>query len=370
MEENLIMTKKLTICYFGSYDREYTRNRNLLKGLPLNGIELLECNDRSPKFKKYFGLFKQYKKIRKQDYDVMFVAFQGQMVMWLAWILARWDGKPIVYDPIFSLYDSAVLDKKTVPPKSLKGRFLHFLDWYSPRLADRTIVHTKFHKEFFLKEFNLKHLENKFRMLYVGADDSQLFPCPKENPKGDPFVVHFHGSYIPAQGLEHVIIHAAKILNEKKENVIFNLIGDGKSYPEVRRLTKEWGLTNVNFIGYRIPYHELGDYMNRSDVCLGSFGYSPKITRVVPLKVFEALACARALITADTPAVREILIDHENALLTELGSPEMLADKILELKNNPKLKEKIARNGYELFKNNLDATSLAAKLKEYFQELL
>lgn len=359
----------MKVCYFGSYDREYTRNRNLLKGLPLNGVELLECNDRSPKFKKYFGLFKQYQKIRKQGYDIMFVAFQGQMVIWLAWLLARWDKKPIVYDAIFSLYDSSVLDKKVVTKNSLKGRFLHFLDWYSCRLADITIVHTRFHKEFFLEEFNLKSREHKFRMLYVGADDTQLFPRAELNPKGDPFIVHFHGSYIPAQGLEHVIIGAAKILKDKKENVIFNLIGDGQAYPEVRRLAKEWNLTNVNFIG-RMSYRELGDYMNRSDVCLGSFGHSPKITRVVPLKVFESLACARALITADTPAVREILVDHENALLTELGSPEMLADKILELKNNPELKEKIAKNGYETFKNNLDATSLAAKLKGYFQELL
>ncbi len=299
-----------------------------------------------------------HKKI-KNDYDIMFIAFQGQSIAPLAWLLARLNRKKIIFDALFSFYDSLILDRQEVGPNTLRAKFIHFLDWSSCRLADLIIVHTKFHQEFFIEEFNLKSRENKFMTMYVGSDDDLLYPIPELHPRGGEFVVHFHGSYIPVQGLENVIIGAAKLL--KDEKIIFNLIGRGRALPEALRLAKEWNLTNVNFIE-PVPYRKLGDYMNRSDVCLGSFGTSPKIMRVVPLKVFESIACGRALITARTPAVLQLLTERENCLLTELGDPADLAEKIMELKNNPELKEKIARNGYELFRKELNPEITLKKL--------
>ena len=150
--------------------------------------------------------------------------------------------------------------------------------------------------------------------------------------------------------------------------MVFNVMGGGKSYKEVKNKAAEWQLNKVNFIK-PVPYRVLGKYMNQSDVCLGSFGVSPKITRVVPLKVFEALACGRALITARTPAILELLTEGENCLLTEMGEPQDLAEKILYLKNNPAVKEKIAKNGYDLFVNNLSPNASANKLKKIFLSL-
>jgi glycosyltransferase involved in cell wall biosynthesis len=356
---------KLTLCFFGSFDQFCTRNRTLLKGFAKNKIKVIKVNDHSPKLMKFWKLWQMHGKI-KNDYDIMFVAFQGQLIAPLAWLLGRANGKKIVLDALFSVYDSMVLDRREVAPGTWRARFFHFLDWSACRLADLIIVHTKFHQEFFMEEFNLKSREKKFMTLYVGADDELLYPKPELHPKPDEFVVHFHGSYLPAQGLEQVIVGAAKIL--KEENITFNLIGRGQALPETKRLVQEWGLTSVNFID-PVPYRELGDYMNRSDVCLGSFGTSAKIMRVVPLKVFESLACGRALITARTPAVLQLLTERENCLLTELGDASDLAKKILELKNDPALKEKIAQNGYRLFKEALNPQATVKKLVERISTL-
>jgi len=34
----------MTICYFGDYNSNYSRNRVIIKGLKENGVNVLECN--------------------------------------------------------------------------------------------------------------------------------------------------------------------------------------------------------------------------------------------------------------------------------------------------------------------------------------
>ncbi len=59
----------------------------------------------------------------------------------------------------------------------------------------------------------------------------------------------------------------------------------------------------------------------------GSSTPGTKAARVIPNKVFQALACARPVITADTPAARELLTDDVDALLVPPGDPEALGQR-------------------------------------------
>ncbi|RLF99728.1 hypothetical protein DRN58_04625 [Thermococci archaeon] len=73
---------------------------------------------------------------------------------------------------------------------------------------------------------------------------------------------------------------------------------------------------------------------------------------VIRLKSFSILVLVmkKPIVTGDTPAIREFFRDRENSLLCEIANPDAIADAILELKDNPELREKIAKNGYKLFK--------------------
>lgn len=339
------------VCYFGIYDSGYSRNRVIINGLRKNGIEVIECNSKERGMLKYLDLIKKYWQIRKK-YDVMIVGFPGQQVMILARFLTK---KPIIFDAFISLYDSLVYDRQLVKPKSLKAGYYWLLDWLSCHLADKILLDTKAHIDYFVKTFRMGR--DKFARIFVGSDDEVIFPLQKKSPH-NYFLVHFHGEFIPLQGIEY-IIRSAKLLEE--ENIMFNIMGSGQVYNRIVKLAQDLRISNVRFIN-PVPYEELKFYMSDADVCLGIFGKTRKARRVIPNKVYEALACAKPVITGESPAAKELLVDRKNVLFCKMADERDLAKKILELKNNPDLRNKIAKNGYKLFRKQLTPAILVEGL--------
>ncbi|MBP9822424.1 MAG: glycosyltransferase [Candidatus Pacebacteria bacterium] len=340
----------MKIIYFGAYDPQYSRNRVLIRGLKDNGVEVVECSDRSRSILKYLRLVFKYFRLKK-DFDLMVVGFPGQEVMFLAKILTR---KPIVFDAFTSHYGGHVLDRGTSSPKSLSAFYYKFLDRYSCLLADMVLLDTNAHINFFVETFGLP--VGKFKRVFVGSDSSVFYPRP--DPLNEKVVVHFHGNYIPLQGVRY-IIEAAKIL--ENESIHFNLIGRGQTYDKDIDLAKKIGVKNITFID-RVGYSELADFMTQSDICLGVFGEKIKTGLVIPNKIFEALAMSKPIVTARTEAIQELLKDEENVILCQKGDPKDLANKIRELANSRDLRFKIGSNGGDLFSRALKEKIIAGDL--------
>jgi glycosyltransferase involved in cell wall biosynthesis len=292
----------------------------------------------------YFDLIKKHWKIRSQ-YDIMIVTFPGHFIVPLAKIITR---KKIIFDAFVSLYDTRILDREYYAypgGKYIMTPYTKVIDWLACTLADTILLDTHQHIDYFIKEFGIP--KSKFTRVLVGADNKTI-PATPRTPSRRNFTVHFHGYYIPLQGIEY-IIQAAKLL--EKEAITFNIVGRGQTYTETVNLVKKLSLTNINFIGM-VPFAELAQYMANADICLGIFGTNEKAGRVIPNKVYEALAARRAIITRRSDAVCEILTDRENVLLCNMGDARDLAEKILLLKNNPDLLNLIADEGYKFFMQN------------------
>lgn len=355
--KKIVWFKKMKIIYFGAYDPNYPRNKTLIKGLRQNGVEVIEINDRSRSFFKYLKLFFKYFK-NKKNYDAVIVGFPGQESMFLAKMLTR---KPIIFDTFTSHYGGHVLDRGHFGKNSLRAKWYKWLDKKSVSLSNVALLDTDSHIDFFVNQFNLPR--EKFRRVWVGTDSHVFYPR-EVNKNTEKFLVHFQGNYIPLQGTEY-IIKAAKLLEE--ENVVFTMLGRGQTYKKSRELADKLGVKNINFIG-RVLYEKLADYINMSNVSLGIFGHTLKTELVIPNKVFEAIACAMPVITADTSAVRELFTDQENILFCQPANPKDLADKILKLKNDPSLRQKIAGGGYKVFQEKCAEKILGEQLLKIIKE--
>jgi len=372
----------MRILYFGTYSRgeEYARNLALINGLSRCGARIEECHaELWPGFQDKMGavkrglaanllaLIKAYCRLIVQyfqsgEFDFLFVGYIGQFDVFLARALKALHCKPIVFDAFYSLYDTMVKDRGLYPENSLMAKMLRLVDRGSVKCSDLALLDTNEHIKYFCGEFGLD--PGRFLAVPLGVDQANFHPRPAPNDDGVLEIVNY-SSYIPLHGLE-VILRAADLLRNHKD-VRFTLIGKGQLFPEMKALAEKLKLENVEFIEW-LSHKELVEKAAGADVLLGIFGVTEKAGRVIPYKAYEALALGRPLITGDSAAARELLVNGEHCLLSPMGDPEALAQKILLLKQDSALREKIARAGLELFQRRCTWESIGSAILQRLNE--
>jgi len=342
----------MKVCYFGIYRPEYSRNKILISGLRFNGVSVVECKTDKRGIVKYLDLIKKHWQIRKK-YDIMIVGFPGFQSAILAKLLTK---KPIVFDAFLSMYDSIVLDRKQVVSKSLRAKYLWWLDKISMSVADVVLFDTNEHIKYVTKEFNLP--KEKFERIFIGADTDIFFPVDDNGKDDDKFKVLFYGTFIPLQGVEYIIKAAKELENEK--DILFIMIGNGQEKKKALSIAKELNVNNISFLdSYSQP--RLSDEIAKADVCLGIFGDTEKARRVIPNKVFECVAMKRTVITADTLAARELFKDNE-VVFVKISDSKAIAEAILKLKKDKTMAKIIAENGYKKFLSETTIKKLGYQL--------
>src|SRR5205823_1548582 len=118
-----------------------------------------------------------------------------------------------------------------------------------------------------------------------------------------------------------------------------------------------------------VDYDHLPQELYRTGGALGIFGASAKAARVIPNKVFQALACGAPVVTADTRAARELLADGESALLVPPGDPEALAAALRRLRDDPELASRIAAGGAEAYRAQASEEVLGRRWRRLIETL-
>lgn len=317
-----------TIIAFGFHDQSAPRHTNVCKTLTDEGFEIVECHTtKKGYFKKCKDLMRQFNFITKnQKPKTILVTFPGHHLVPLAWLLAKRHRMKLIFDLFISASDTLVSDRKKYSWLNPFAWFLYLVDFIDCHLADEILIDTKAHKTFIAKRFFVN--PKRIRVIYLGTRDDLFFPKQLGNSVTRQRAnILFYGTYIPLQGIEH-IIDAAEILEHTHPKIHFTLIGKGQTYTEMRKRAE--GLTNITFKD-RVPYEELPDHIRKADVCLGIFGTSGKAQRVIPHKVYDAVACGVPVITADSPAMREKFTDGQDVVLCRAGDPHDLAENIVSV---------------------------------------
>ena len=288
----------------------------------------------------------------ERDADVVVVGYPGHFDLPAARRIAR--GRPIVFNPLVSLHDTLVGDRRRFRAWSPAARTLRVVDRAAFRAAELVVADTEAHAHFFRRCFGLD--DGRVEVAFVGAEEAVFRPGwqPPE-----PFHVLFVGKLIPLHGLE-TILAAASIAAE----VPFRIVGDGQLAPLL--LERPGNVEHVQWI----PYTQLASAYQRAGCALGIFDTGAKAARVIPNKVFQALACGRPVITADTPAARELLTDGVDALLVPPGDPAALAEAVRRLAGSDELAGRLAWAGRATYEARASEDVLGARWRSLLERVV
>lgn len=357
---NAASDRRIRILYFATYrSSRYVRQeviRHSLAKLPDVTLTQRVYNGRSA-FRYVRGIV-GFLRAHPGQHDLVIVGFRGQELMPLLRLFTR---TPIMFDAFVSLYDTWCDDRKAFSPRSLRGRFVRWYDGLCCRIADRIMLDTDAHIEYFVRTFGVPR--EKFTRVFVGADWSLYFP--REDAPHDGSTVLFYGTYHPVHGAD-VIIEAARILASRTD-IMFRMVGDGPERTRVEERSKRHGMRNVTFEG-NVPQERLADMIAQADVCLGGhFSSTGKAQRVIAGKTFQFLAMRRATVVSDTPGNRELLTDRRDCLMVPLNDPERLAHSIALLCDDASLRGRIAAEGCRTFERSMKRieTDLATVVRTY-----
>src|SRR5712691_1458521 len=204
----------MRVLYFGTYERRYPRNAQVISCLRRAGVEVAERHvpvweGREHKWSAGVGTAArlaaaELRLLRRpsESFDALVVGYPGHLDLAAARRAAR--GRPIVFNPLVSLADTLVADRRRFRPGALPGRALEAIDRYALRSADLVVADTQAHARFLADLAGLGVVE----VCFVGAEE-RLFR-PGWEP-ATPFTALFVGKLIPLQGIETILAAARRL---------------------------------------------------------------------------------------------------------------------------------------------------------------
>lgn len=374
---------KLRVCYFGTYRARYVRNRLMIDRLELHGVDVVKCHVRlwydmedrermmrggwkNPKF--WYRIFATYLKLLLEylkvgHYDVMLVGYPGHFDIPIARIFSWIARKPLVWDVLMSIYLIS-LERNIQLDHPFMVNFLKKIEGFSLQISDYLIFDTHEYANWFVS--NYRFSPDKYDLIPLGADDRLFHPSHKNKDKTQPFRCIYYGTFIPSHGLKNIIDAAALLKNHSDIHFVF--VGQGPDKKMVSDFARANELNNVSFIDW-MSVTELVDYLADIDVCLGTFGDTPQGIMTVQNKIYESLAMGKALITGDSPAMRDQFNHKEHVFLCKREDPQSLADAIIELKEDRELKARISNNGIKIYNERFTFKILSNRLYAYLKKI-
>jgi len=205
--------------------------------------------------------------------------------------------------------------------------------------------------------------EKKFVVIENGANTDLFKPidrtkCLKDLHLDKDFkYICFTGNIAPWQGLEYLIMALPIILQERPDTKVL-IVGEGRLKTKLRKLALEKGVEDKIIFTGRVPYHEVPKYINASIICTDTF-----INSRSPVKVYEYLACEKPVVASDFPSTK-FLKDENAGILVPAKDIQQLAEAILKLLKEEKLRRTMGRNGRKYVVRHRSWKSVAREVEK------
>lgn len=231
-------------------------------------------------------------------------------------------------------------------------------------IADVVIVLSKSWNIFFSEILD----NNKIVVIPNGVYSSRFDSNESTLNKHEHIIqVLFLGNLVERKGVNDILSVIPIVIN-KFQNVNFVFAGSEEVSGDILKLKNEcirMGIERfVTFIS-NFSNDDKIRLLREADIYL-----LPSYAEGLPISLLEAMAAGLPVISTRVGGIPEVVEDEVNGFLITPGDYISLANKIVELVENPKLREIISQNNQEKVRNKYDWKIVANNISNVYNELL
>lgn len=215
------------------------------------------------------------------------------------------------------------------------------------------------------QDFKL-HVNTRTEIIYNYTN----LPIPCECDK--TIDVLYCGSITVYRGVMQ-ILQAAELCAETLPNIRFLFIGNiwpAQLKDDMIRYIEDHNMKHTVSIHDAVPYHEIGQYYEKSKIGLGIFLPIPSYFIALPIKTFEYMHYGLPIVASNFGHINHYVVTEHAGLTVDPTDPAEIAEAILRLLSDENLYDACSRNGRMAAQNKYQWKTMETKLLALYRSLL
>ncbi len=274
-----------------------------------------------------------------------------------------------------------VLEIRDLWPESIvtvgamrKGRVVRMLEWletFAYRRADKVVSVTDSFVPHIAARCGDPHkiavIKNGVDLGLFSQEASRAAEVKRSLGLDGRFVAAYVGTHGMAHGLETILDAAERLKDDPR--IAFLMVGDGAERARLVELAARRGLGNVRILGQR-PKAEMPGIWAATDVSLILLKRNDLFRKVIPSKMFEAMAMQRPVILGVEGEARALLEAAGAGIAIAPESAEELAAAVVRLAEDAVLAVRFGAQGLAYVREHFDRARLAATYLELLENVV
>ncbi len=181
----------------------------------------------------------------------------------------------------------------------------------------------------------------------------------------DTIALAIVGRFAPIKNHDLFFDVIGKVLSKTNKKLKVFVVGDGAERINIESRAAELNKKHPETIQLTSWITDIASFNAGIDlICLTSNNEG------TPVSLIEAQAACIPVISTDVGGVRDIVKDGDTGFIVPVNDADLFAEKVLELVENEKKRQKMSQNGWTFVKDTFHYNTLAANMDRLYKELL
>ena len=189
--------------------------------------------------------------------------------------------------------------------------------------------------------------------------------CYQHEPEYPPFIVTYVGRFLKDKGIE-TLVKAFSIINENNLDIKLLLVGapDSANSSSISINYLKQAIKENKNIQWEGEVSDIRKIWKKSHIAV-----LPSKREGLPMSLLEAAASGKPIVSTDVPGCREIAIEGLNAVTFEVDNIVKLANAIIYLCNNDKIRKEFGIRSRKLVESDMSEEEVIKKTIEKYEKL-